>query len=126
MALIRAVSALDKVRSSAKGDEKIGVDIVRRALQEPLRQIAINAGAEGAIVVQKVAAGEGSLGYNADTEQYEDMIKAGVLDPTMVARAALENAASIAGLLLTTEVVVADIPAPEPPAPAGPPGGGMY
>jgi chaperonin GroEL len=126
VALIRAVPALDKVRSSAKGDEKIGVDIVRRALQEPLRQIASNAGAEGAIVVQKVAAGEGALGYNADTDQYEDMIKAGVLDPTMVARAALENAASISGLLLTTEAVVADIPAPEPPAPAGPPGGGMY
>ena len=126
VALIRAVPALDKVRSSAKGDEKIGVDIVRRALQEPLRQIAGNAGAEGAIVVQKVAAGEGALGYNADTDQYEDMIKAGVLDPTMVARAALENAASISGLLLTTEAVVADIPAPEPPAPAGPPGGGMY
>ena len=126
VALIRAIPALDKVRSSAKGDEKIGVDIVRRALQEPLRQIASNAGAEGAIVVQKVAAGEGAFGYNADTEQYEDMIKAGVLDPTMVARAALENAASISGLLLTTEAVVADIPAPEPPAPAGPPGGGMY
>jgi chaperonin GroEL len=126
VALIRAAAALDKVRSSVKGDEKIGVEIVRRALQEPMRQIADNAGAEGAIVVQKVAGGEGPFGYNADTDQYEDMIKAGVLDPTMVARSALENAASISSLLLTTEAVVADIPEPEPPAPAGPPGGGMY
>ena len=77
-------------------------------------------------MVQKVAAGKGAFGFNADSETYEDMIKAGVLDPTKVARSALENAASIAGLLLTTEVVVADIPEKEPPAPPAPPGGGMY
>jgi len=126
VALIRAAAALDKARKDARGDEKTGVDIVRRALEEPLRQIANNAGIEGALVVQKVAAGEGAFGYNADTDTYEDMIKAGVPDPTKVTRSALENAASISGLLLTTEALVADIPEPEPPAPAGPPGGGMY
>jgi chaperonin GroEL len=122
---IRGIPGLEKVRKDARGDEKIGVDIIRRALEEPLRQIADNAGAEGAIAVQEVAAGEGAFGYNADTEQYEDLVKAGVLDPTKVARTALENASSIAGLLLTTEAVVADIPEEEKPPPA-PPGGGMY
>ena len=126
VALIRAAAGLDETRENADGDEKTGVDIVRRALEEPLRQIANNAGVEGALVVQKVAAGEGNLGYNADTDAYEDMIQAGVPDPTKVTRSALENAASIASLLLTTEVLVADIPEPEPPAPPAPPGGGMY
>ena len=125
VALIRAAAGLDEARENVPGDEKTGVDIVRRALEEPLRQIADNAGVEGALVVQKVAAGEGNLGYNADTDSYEDMIKAGVPDPTKVTRSALENAASISSLLLTTEALVADIPEPEPPAPA-PPGGGMY
>ena len=126
VALIRAISSLDKARSGARGDEKIGVDIVRRALEEPMRQIAANAGVEGAIVVQKVSEGTGAFGYNADTDKYEDLIKAGVPDPTMVTRSALENAASIASLLLTTEALVADIPEEAPPAPPGPPGGGMY
>ena len=126
VALIRAAAGLDKTRKDARGDEKTGVDIVRRALEEPLRQIAGNAGVEGALVVQKVAGGEGSFGYNADTDTYEDMIKAGVPDPTKVTRSALENAASIASLLLTTEALVADIPEPEPAAPPAPPGGGMY
>jgi len=126
VALIRACAALEKTRKDARGDEKTGVDIVRRALEEPLRQIAANAGVEGALVVQKVAAGEGAFGYNADTDTYEDLIRAGVPDPTKVTRTALENAASISGLLLTTEALVADIPEPEAPAPAGPPGGGMY
>ncbi len=125
VAFVRAIDSLDKTRKDARGDEKIGVEIVRRALEEPLRQIANNAGVEGAIVVQKVNAGEGGFGFNADTEKYEDMIAAGLLDPTKVARTALENAASIAGLLLTTEAVVADIPEEEKPPPA-PPGGGMY
>ena len=125
VAFVRAIDALDRARKDARGDEKIGVEIVRRALEEPLRQIADNAGVEGAIVVQKVSAGEGGFGFNADTEVYEDMIAAGLLDPTKVARTALENAASIAGLLLTTEAVVADIPEEEKPPPA-PPGGGMY
>ncbi len=125
VAFIRAVASLEKARRDARGDEKIGVEIVRRALEEPLRQIADNAGVEGAIVVQRVAAGEGAFGFNADTEQYEDLVEAGVPDPTKVARTALENAASIAGLMLTTEAVVADIPEEEKPPPA-PPGGGMY
>jgi chaperonin GroEL len=126
VALIRAAAGLDETRENVDGDEKTGVDIVRRALEEPLRQIADNAGVEGALVVQKVASGEGNLGYNADTDAYEDMIQAGVPDPTKVTRSALENAASIASLLLTTEALVADIPEPEPPAPPAPPGGGMY
>lgn len=126
VALIRAAAGLDETRDNVEGDEKTGVDIVRRALEEPLRQIADNAGVEGALVVQKVASGEGNLGYNADTDAYEDMIQAGVPDPTKVTRSALENAASIASLLLTTEALVADIPEPEPPAPPAPPGGGMY
>jgi len=126
VALIRAAAGLDETRENVEGDEKTGVDIVQRALEEPLRQIANNAGVEGALVVQKVAAGEGNLGYNADSDTYEDMIQAGVPDPTKVTRSALENAASIASLLLTTEALVADIPEPEPPAPPAPPGGGMY
>ncbi len=126
VALIRAAAGLGETRENVEGDEKTGVDIVRRALEEPLRQIANNAGVEGALVVQKVASGEGNLGYNADSDTYEDMIQAGVPDPTKVTRSALENAASIASLLLTTEALVADIPEPEPPAPPAPPGGGMY
>ncbi|MBS10045.1 MAG: chaperonin GroEL [Gemmatimonadetes bacterium] len=126
VALLRAIDSLDKVRSSSRGDEKIGVDIIRRALEAPMRMIASNAGVEGAIVVQKVLEGKDAFGYNADTDKYEDMIKAGVPDPTMVTRSALENAASIASLLLTTEALVADIPEEAPPPPAGPPGGGMY
>jgi len=126
VALIRAIDSLDKARSAARGDEKIGVDIIRRALEEPMRLIASNAGVEGAIVVQKVSEGSGAFGYNADTDKYEDLIKAGVPDPTMVTRSALENAASIASLLLTTEALVADIPEEAPPAPPAPPGGGMY
>jgi chaperonin GroEL len=127
VALLRAVDSLDKVRSSARGDEKIGVDIIRRSLEAPMRMIAANAGVEGAIVIQKVLEGKGAFGYNADTDKYEDLIKAGVPDPTMVTRSALENAASIASLLLTTEALIADIPEEAPPAPpAGPPGGGMY
>ena len=126
VALIRAAAGLDETRENVEGDEQTGVDIVRRALEEPLRQIANNAGVEGALVVQKVASGEGNLGYNADSDTYEDMIQAGVPDPTKVTRSALENAASIASLLLTTEALVADIPEPEPPAPPAPPGGGMY
>ena len=126
VAFIRAAAGLDETRENVEGDEKTGVDIVCRALEEPLRQIANNAGVEGALVVQKVAAGDGNLGYNADSDTYEDMIQAGVPDPTKVTRSALENAASIASLLLTTEALVADIPEPEPPAPPAPPGGGMY
>jgi chaperonin GroEL len=123
VALIRAQGALDKLRGT--DDEKIGVDIVRRALEEPIRMIAQNAGAEGSIVVARVKESkEKNFGYNAQTDTYEDLVKAGVIDPTKVTRTALQNAASIAGLLLTTECVVVE-KKEEKPAPAGPPGGGM-
>jgi chaperonin GroEL len=106
-------------------DEKIGVEIVRRALEEPIRMIAQNAGAEGSIVVARVKESKDkNLGYNAATDAYEDLVKAGVIDPTKVTRTALQNAASIAGLMLTTECVVVE-KKEEKPAPAGPGGGGM-
>jgi chaperonin GroEL len=119
--LLRALPALDKVRAS--GDEKIGLDIVRRALEEPIRQIAENAGAEGSIVVQTVKEGKGDFGFNAETEEYEDLLAAGILDPTKVTRVALQNASSIAGLMVTTECMITEIPEKEK-APAMPPGGG--
>jgi chaperonin GroEL len=123
VALIRAQSALDRIRGTE--DEKTGVDIVRRALEEPIRLIAQNAGAEGSIVVAKVRESKDrNFGYNAATDTYEDLVKAGVIDPTKVTRTALQNAASIAGLLLTTECVVAEKPEAKP-AFAGAPGGGM-
>jgi chaperonin GroEL len=121
---IRAIKAVDGLK--LEGDQATGVAIVRRSLEEPLRQIAENAGQEGAIVMQNVAAKSGAYGYNALTGVYEDLIKAGVTDPAKVSRTAIENAASIAGLLLTTEALVAEIPEDKPPAPAGPPGGDMY
>jgi chaperonin GroEL len=119
--LLRALPALDKVR--ATGDEKIGVDIVRRAMEEPIRQIVENAGVEGSIVVQKVREGSGAFGFNAETEQYEDMMAAGIIDPTKVTRVALQHAASIAGLMVTTVCLITEIPEKEK-APAMPPGGG--
>jgi len=119
---IRAMNALDDLK--VEGDMKVGVDIVRRALEEPIRQIAENAGWEGSIVVQKVKEGQGAFGFNAETEQFEDLMEAGVIDPTKVSRIALENAASIAGLLLMTEATVAEKPEKEK-TPAMPPGGGM-
>jgi len=123
VALIRAQSVLEKIRGTE--DEKIGVEIVRRALEEPIRMIAQNAGAEGSIVVARVKESKDkNFGYNAQTDVYEDLVKAGVIDPTKVTRTALQNAASIAGLLLTTECVVVE-KKEEKPAPAGPPGGGM-
>ena len=115
---------LDKVRKEARGDEKVGVDIVRRALEEPLRCIANNAGMEGSVIVEKVKnSGQAGIGFNAMTEQIENMEKAGIINPAKVERSALENAASIASLLLTTEALVAEKPEKTPPAPAGPPGG---
>ncbi|MBL8980233.1 MAG: chaperonin GroEL [Gemmatimonadetes bacterium] len=123
VALLRAQSVLEKVKGTE--DEKIGVDIVRRALEEPIRMIAQNAGAEGSIIVAKVRESKDkSFGYNAATDTYEDLVKAGVIDPTKVTRTALQNAASIAGLLLTTECVVVERKE-EKPAPAAPGGGGM-
>ncbi len=122
VALIRAQNVLDRVKGSE--DEKIGVEIVRRALEEPIRMIAQNAGAEGSIVVAKVRESKDkNFGYNAATDTYEDLVKAGVIDPTKVTRTALQNAASIAGLLLTTECVVVERKE-DKPAPAGGGGGG--
>ncbi len=121
---LRAIPALDKLK--LEGDEHTGMAILRKALEEPMRQIAENAGADGAVVVNKVREGSGDFGFNAETETYEPLMKAGVLDPTKVARIALENAASIASLLITTECLVADKPEEKKgsPAPGMPPGGG--
>jgi chaperonin GroEL len=124
---LRVMSTLDGVKMT--DDEMVGVNIVRRALEEPIRQIADNAGVEGSIVVDKVKRENGAFGYNAESNQYEDLIKAGVIDPTKVARIALENAASISGLLLTTQAIISDKPEEEKAGmgmpPGGMPGGGM-
>ena len=126
VALLRSIKVLDKMK--LEGDQQIGVEIIRRALEEPIRQIVENAGHEGSVVVNKVLEGDGAFGFNAQTEKYEDLMKAGVIDPTKVARSALENAASVAGLLLMTDALVTEKPQGEKPAPAMPPGGmgGMY
>ena len=124
VAYIRAIEALDKLKNNNE-DEMTGIQIVKRAIEEPLRQIAANAGVEGSIVVQKVKEGKGDFGYNARTEQYENLLKAGVIDPTKVSRVALENAASIASMLLTTECVIVDKPKEEKGMPQMPQGGGM-
>jgi chaperonin GroEL len=120
---IRAIKALDKVKGDNE-DENTGVAIIRRALEEPLRQIAENAGLDGAVVAQKVKESKGAMGFNARSEKYENLLRSGVIDPTKVARIALENAASIGGMLLTTECVIADEPEENPPA-MPPMGGGM-
>jgi chaperonin GroEL len=120
VAFIRAMKALEK--AEFQGEMKMGADIIRRALEEPVRQIANNAGFEGSVVVQKVAEGKGNFGFNAETGVYEDLMKAGVIDPTKVTRFALQNAASVSGLLLTTEAMVAEKPEKKKPAaPAMPP-----
>lgn len=122
---IRALDCLKDVKGD-NADEQTGINIVERAIEEPLRQIVANAGGEGAVVVQKVREGEGDFGYNARTNTYEDMRKAGVIDPAKVARVALENAASIAGMFLTTECLIVDKPEDKPQMPMGAPGmGGM-
>jgi chaperonin GroEL len=123
VAYIRAQSTLKALKVD-DGEERIGVDIVRRALEEPLRMIAQNAGAEGSIVVEKVRASKDkNFGYNALTDSYEDLVAAGVIDPTKVTRTALQNAASIAGLLLTTEATIVE--RKHDTQPAGGAGGGM-
>jgi chaperonin GroEL len=121
VAFIRAQKALDNVKD-LEGDEKVGVQIVRRAIEEPTRQLADNAGQEGALVVEEVKKRKGNEGYNVATGEYVDLVRAGVVDPTKVTRSALQNAASISGLLLTTEAVVTELPEKEK-APAMPPGG---
>ncbi|NDE10739.1 MAG: chaperonin GroEL [Chitinophagia bacterium] len=113
VAYIRAIAGLEKLKGALNADEATGIAIVRRAIEEPLRQIVANCGIEGSIVVQNIKEGEADYGFNARTEVYENMFKAGVIDPTKVARVALENAASIAGMLLTTECVIADRPKEE-------------
>jgi chaperonin GroEL len=107
VAYIRSISALKELKSD-NDDERTGIDIIKRAIEEPLRQIVDNAGKEGAVVVQKVKEGKGDFGYNARTDEYQDLVKAGVIDPAKVTRVALENAASIAGMFLTTETVIVE------------------
>jgi len=124
VAFIRALSSIEKTKGE-NPDETTGIDIVRRSLPEPLRQIVINSGGEGSVVVQKVNDGKGNFGYNARTEVYEDLLKAGVIDPTKVTRVALENAASIAGMFLTTECVIADEEEEDQGGGGMPAGGGM-
>jgi chaperonin GroEL len=126
VAYLRALDKLEKFKGS-NDDENTGIAIVRRALEEPLRQIAENAGLEGSVVVKAISDGKGDYGYNAQTDKFENLYEAGVIDPTKVARIALENAASIAGMFLTTECAIVDIPEPEPPMPpgGGAPGMGM-
>ena len=124
VAYIRAIAAIENLKG-VNDDETTGIEIVKRAIEEPLRQIVANAGKEGAVVVQKVREGEGDFGYNARTDVYENLLTSGVIDPAKVTRVALENAASIAGMMLTTECVIAD-KKEDNPAPAMPPmGGGM-
>jgi chaperonin GroEL len=130
VALLRSISALDGLK--LEGDQQIGVDIVRRSLEEPMRQIVANAGLEGSVIVNKVKEGKDAFGFNAATEKYEDLLKAGVIDPTKVTRSALENAASVSGLLLMTDAMITDKKEEQPAGPAMPPGGmpggmgGMY
>ena len=122
VALVRAIASLQNISVENK-DEETGIAIVRRAIEEPLRQIVINAGGEGSVIVNKVAEGTADFGYNAKTDEYVNMLQAGIIDPTKVTRVALENAASVAGMLLTTDCVVTEIPKDEPAMP--PMGGGM-
>jgi len=125
VALLRCLSAIEALK--LEGDEQIGADIVKRAVEEPTRALAANAGVEGSVIVQEVKRRKGNDGYNVSTGQYEDLVKAGVVDPKKVTRIALQNAASIAGLLLTTECLITEIPEKEKaaPMPGGGGGGGM-
>jgi len=127
VALLRAQAALDRL--ALEGDQALGVKIVRRAIEEPIRQSSHNTGLDGSVVVERVRAGEGAFGFNARTEVFEDLYRAGVIDPTKVARCALENAASVAALLLMTDAVINEKPEKEkamPPMPGGGMGGMDY
>jgi len=124
VSVVRASTTLAKVKADNE-DEKTGVSIIERAVEEPLRQIVENAGIEGSVVVAKVKDGKADFGFNAKTEKYENLYKSGVIDPAKVVRIALEHAASVAGMLLTTECVIADIPEDEPAMPPMGGGGGM-
>ena len=123
VALLRCADSIEKL---GKGDEQVGVSIVRRALEEPIRRIASNAGLEGSVVVERVKEEKGNHGFNAEKLEYEDLVKAGIIDPTKVVRSALQNAASIATMLLTAECLVTDLPEKDKKEPAMPPGGGDY
>jgi len=128
VALIRTAKAVDALTATLEGDEKLGAQIVRRAIESPLKQLCFNAGVEGAVIVQQVISSKGNHGYNVATGAFEDLVKAGVVDPTKVTRTALQNAASIAGLLLTTEAIITDVPEKKEAGGGGhghPPGGGM-
>jgi chaperonin GroEL len=124
VALIRAKAAIAKLKG-ANHDQDAGIKIVARALEEPLRQIVANAGAEPSVVLNKVSEGKTNFGYNAQTDTYGDMMEMGVIDPTKVTRYALQNAASVAGLILTTDAMVAELPKKEEAPPMPPGGGGM-
>ena len=124
VALVRALTAVAKV-SGDNEDQNVGIAIASRSMQEPLRQIVTNAGEEGSVVLNKVRDGEGNFGYNAASGVYEDMIDAGILDPTKVVRSALQNASSVAGLMITTEAMVAELPKEEAPMGGAPDMGGM-
>ncbi len=126
-ALLNAIPAVEAAIAEAEGDEKTGMTIVLKALEEPIRQIAANAGLEGSVIVEKIkAADKVGYGFNALTEEYVDMLSAGIIDPTKVTRSALQNAASVASMVLTTESLVTDIKEPAAAAPAAPDMGGMY
>ena len=124
VAIVRATEKLTKLKGD-NDDEQTGINIIKRAAEEPLRQIVENAGLEGSVIVAKVHDGKGDFGFNAKTEVYENLYKSGVIDPAKVVRVALENAASVAGMLLTTECVIAEIPEEAPPAMPPAMGGGM-
>jgi len=123
VALLRTAKAVEAL--ALEGDEKIGASIVRRSIESPLKQLCANAGVDGGVVVARVVEGKGNMGYNVATEVFEDLVKAGVVDPTKVTRTALQNASSVAGLLLTTECMITEIPEKKDSMPAHPPGGGM-
>jgi chaperonin GroEL len=124
VALIRAQKGLDKLEGSNE-DQQVGIAILKRAIEEPLRQIVENAGEDPAVILNRVKEGKGSFGYNAATGEFGDMLEAGILDPTKVTRLALQNAASVSGLLLTTEVMIAEAPKDDDHSHGGMPPGGM-
>ena len=128
VALLSTTNALRKLVASLEGDEKTGAQIILKAVEEPIRQIAKNAGVDGSVIVEKITASKkANFGFDALKNRYTDMVESGIIDPTKVSRSTLQNAASVAATLLTTESVVTDIPAPEPAAPAAGGGmGGMY